>query len=92
MKHNYGQLRDRADRIARMIMDRARSVGKEANCGPIPMMWHNAMVSLEYGQPWREVDYKKLRKARWLEEKSHEPYRIVDRLYKRIGQQGFDWR
>lgn len=90
-KHNYGQLRNRADKLSRMIMDRARQAGIAAHCGSIPLMWHNAMVSRDYGQPWREVDYKALRRARWLEEKSFEPNRILDRLYKRVGPDGFDW-
>lgn len=79
----------RAQQIARRVatsrMDRARAACREAGLGD----WngctvHNAMLAMEDGKPWPEVNYSALRRAVWLEQKSFEPSAIVDRFYRRI--------
>jgi hypothetical protein len=74
--------RARANRIDRMLADRATQTGYAA--GLPRECWHNAMVGLHYGQPWAEVNYSLLRKAIWINEKRWELNRITDRLWSRL--------
>lgn len=91
MKHNYSALRARADLVRQMIVERARKVARESGLSPeYPFLHaHNAMVSHDGGNPWREVNYSGARKVLWLERKSWEASACIDRLYKRVGFNGF---
>lgn len=92
-KHNYNQLKNRADRVREMIVERARKVARESGLSPeYPFHHaHNALVSFEYGTPWAEVNYSGARKIRWLEQKSWDASACLDRLYKRLGYDAFTW-
>lgn len=94
-KLNYPQLRRRADAYARSVNDRARALCYEAGLSGelLGIHPHNAMVSLSYGKPWPEVDYKKCRRVIWLtDEVQWKAHRCLDRLYSRLGYDAFDWR
>jgi hypothetical protein len=79
-----------ADRTRQMIHARAikaycRAMGgtytrdsQLCNC-----VIHNSIIAFENGQPWKEVDYSQMRRARWLVQKSFEPSRIVTAWYQR---------
>jgi len=90
---NYGTLRQRADQLSRTIVDRARLVARQAGLDPnMPFLHaHNAMCGLEFGRPWKGVDYSLCRKVLWLEQRSFRPHRLLDSLYRRIGHESFDW-
>lgn len=81
-------IKARADRIDRMIVERARRVAAEAGLDPAIAFLHahNALVSAHYGQPWPGIDYSLARKVRWLERQSWEPGRIADRIVVRAFQ------
>jgi len=75
----------RAERVSRMIVDRARETARQAGLDPtMPFLHaHNALVGAYYGKPWPEVDYSKARLVKRLEEASWEPCRIADRVIDR---------
>ena len=76
---------ERADRISRMIVDRARAEAARAGLDPsMPFLHaHNAVVSFDGGRPWPEVDYKLARRVLWLERRSWEPGRLAERIIDR---------
>ncbi len=80
------QLGTRADKLSAMIVDRARRTAQAAGLDPsMPFLHaHNALCSQHYGNPWPEVDYSLARKIKYLEERSFEPYRIVDPIISRM--------
>lgn len=84
-KEQAHALRARAERLARRIMDEARAEGNAAGVDGtiLPIHLHNAFVSLHYGHPWPEVDYRRLRRARFLMEKADKPGRLVDAYLER---------
>jgi hypothetical protein len=77
----YGEVRERVERLSRAIVARARGVARQAGLDPsMPFLHaHNALVSLDHGRPWPEVDYELVRKVQSLERRSWEPYRILER-------------
>ncbi len=89
----YRDLRARCDRVRDMRLARAREACRLAGLDPsiIGIHVHNALVSLEYGKPWPEVNYHYARKARWLMEGMFKASDCLDRLYRRKGPYGFDW-
>ena len=90
-KLNYPALAARAEKHSRAVWKRAWKLAMEAGCGHVIHM-HNAMCDREYGKPWPEIDYAKLRKARWLMSKQWEAKRVIDKLYSRKGNAAFDWK
>ena len=82
----------RADRVARQIMESARKATREAglDAGIIGIHLHNAWCAFEAGQPWPEVNYRKVRLARRLVERSFKPHQIASRVtgraYARLAQ------
>lgn len=92
-KYSYQDLRNRAESIDRMAMQTARKLALEAHVDShaIGISVHNALVSLHYGKPWPEVNYSKCRAAKRQMEKAMLGYRIVDKLYHRLGPDAFDW-
>lgn len=64
----YGKLDKRVREYEELVLKRARQLCKEAGLDPnlLGIHPHNAMVSLHYGKPWPNVDYKKVRKVEWL--------------------------
>jgi len=85
----YSVARDRADRISFLVIERARKVSKEAGLDPqlLGIHPHNAMAAYKCGNPWPEVDYKKVRKVLWLLKRSFLPYRLLDSYTDRIWKQ-----
>ena len=81
--HDYGPLKDRAERYARMVRDRAEKHSRLAGLGNLGCQLHNSLVSRDYGKPWRGVDYHHARKAQWLLRKQHDAHRLLDKLYRR---------
>lgn len=79
----YHTARARAERTARMIVERARRTALEAGLPAQACfhMAHNASV----GERWPGLDYAKVRKVRWLEQRSWEPGRLLDRWVARTG-------
>jgi hypothetical protein len=73
-----------ADRIHVLRHRRINEACRLAGLGSMGCQLHNSLVSLHYGQPWREVDYHYARKADWLVRTSYEPSRIIDRFYARL--------
>jgi hypothetical protein len=82
----YRRMRDAADRVSRMIHDRAREACREAGLDPnlLGIHPHNAMCAYHAGKPWPEVNYSKVRLTQRLERLAWEPSRIVDQWYRRI--------
>lgn len=78
-------IRNRADRVSRAIVDRARRVAREAGTSPdyVFSHAHNAMVCFESGRPWPGVDYSKVRLILRLERLSWIPGGIADRVIQR---------
>ena len=67
-QREYGRRREMVERFQKLVNARARKLAREAGLDPsiAGLHAHNALVSLEYGQPWPEVDYRKARKVNWL--------------------------
>jgi len=76
------EVRARADRTRRMIIDRARGIALEAGTSTecVFLHAHNAAVAKHYGRPWPNVDYSKVRLILRLERLSWEPHRLADRI------------
>ena len=92
MKHNYRDLANRCEAYANSVRNRARKLCAEAGLDPnlLGIHPHNAMVSLHYGKPWPNVDYAKVRKVQWLiNERQSLAHQALDKLYSRIGYDGF---
>lgn len=86
----YPDLRARADAVRRSIWRRAQAATVAAglsNAGHL----HNALVSRDYGKPWREVDYSKARLARRLFDSQFKANRWLSALVERRGVYAFDW-
>jgi hypothetical protein len=83
----YRALSARAEASRRSRMVRARRIAAEAGVDPgMPFhLAHNAMVGLHYGQPWKGVDYSKVRLLMRLERELFTADRIVNRIYSRRG-------
>ena len=87
-----GENRARAARVRSLIVERARSIARDAGLSSeAPFHFaHNASVSAHYGRPWSGVDYSAVRRLLWLEKRSWEPGRIADRVngraYRRLMQ------
>jgi hypothetical protein len=81
----YSRYRNQADRISAMITDRARQACKDAGlCADLLGIHpHNAICSLEAGKPWPEVNYHYARLALHLQEKSWEPYRLLEQWHEK---------
>jgi hypothetical protein len=84
-------IHQRADRVRAMLLDRARQTAAKAGLDPtiLGVHVHNALVSAEYGTPWRGVDYALVRKARWLmDDRAARPGRLAEaaiaRLWRRV--------
>jgi hypothetical protein len=86
MTSRYQETANRADRISKAILDRARKACREAGLDPalLGIHPHNAMCSFQDGKPWPGVDYQKVRLCIHLINKSYEPSRILDAWTKRI--------
>lgn len=91
----YQAMRDRADRIRSMIHARAIAAyceafgGKPAANSHLDMcVIHNSLIAAERGQPWREVNYSKMRLAARLCGQTHAPRAIVDRWCQRVSRKG----
>jgi hypothetical protein len=84
---------ERAARVRRMIYASAVKATREAGLDPgiMGIHLHNAWIAYENGEPWREVNYDKVRLARWLSERQWEPSRLADRItgraYARLARQ-----
>jgi len=81
----YRAHKERADRVSRMITERAREACVKAGLSRelLGIHPHNAMCGYEAGQPWLGVDYHYVRLSLYLQEKSFEPYRIVERWHQK---------
>ena len=82
----YTEAAERAERISKAIIQRARKAAQDAGLDPelLGIHPHNAMVSFNQGRPWPNVDYSKVRLCLRLIERSYVPSSIVDRWCKRI--------
>ena len=89
-KLSYNALRNRADAVRWSIWRRAKAACIAAGTGDAGVN-HNALVSAEYGKPWREVDYSKARLARRLFASQFDAKHVLDRLVARKGFDAFDW-
>lgn len=78
-----------ANRIHAMRHRRINEACRLAGLGSMGCQLHNSLVSLHYGQPWREVDYHYARKAKWLCDTQFKSSAIIDRYYKRMIE---EWR
>jgi hypothetical protein len=82
----YSALRQRTERLSALIVRRARQTAQQAGLDPsIPFLHaHNALCGRHYGHPWPEVDYSLCRKVLWLEQRSFEPSRLLERIGARL--------
>ena len=91
--YSYNQLRRRCDAIAKIRNDRARQLCADAGLDPtlLGIHPHNAQCSYEYGKPWPDVDYHKVRECLHEIDRQWDAARILDRLYARLGYSAFTW-
>lgn len=73
---------DRAERIRRARWNRAMALAREAGVSE-PIHIHNALAALHSGQPWRNVDYKKLKRAHHIMRTEWAGYEIARRIERR---------
>ncbi len=85
-KARYDRIAGIAQRVSDMRRDRARAACLAAGLDPelLGIHPHNAMVSLNAGKPWRNVDYSLVRKTLWLIEQSYLPSRLVTAWDRRV--------
>lgn len=90
MDHNewlekYSRIKAAADRVQAMRQKRFSDLLHLAHIDN-PMMLHNAMVSLNSGTPWKEVNYEAAKLAYYLENSGWlwYPGRIVSRWDARV--------
>lgn len=86
MRYSYESLMRRADKVSAMIVTRQRKLSAAAGLNPmlLGIHPHNAMVSFQSGQPWRNVDYSLVRQILWLQrEKEFKAHSLVNSLYRR---------
>ncbi len=57
----WERIRARLDALDVALWERATSLA--GDCGRGRNVWHNAMIARDHGQPWRDVDYARLRHA-----------------------------
>jgi len=78
-------LHSRADQLTRSIVQDARNTARTAGLDPniCFLHAHNAVCGSDVGRPWPEVNYSLARRVLWLEQRSYEPGRIVDRILSR---------
>ena len=78
----------RAERVTRMIVDRARREAQAAGLDPtMPFLHaHNATI----GARWPGVDYRRARRVLWLERRSYEPHRLASAYAARTMPQAWD--
>ena len=87
-----GKVNGIASRTSRAITNRARQACGDAGLDRslLGIHPHNAMVSFRAGDPWKGIDYSKVRLCEYLIRKSWEPgrmaSRIIDRAWKRVTQ------
>ncbi len=83
---------DRAKRVSDSLIAEARRTAQEAGLDPSICFLHahNAMCSYEYGHPWPNVDYSKVRRVQWLERRAWVPNEIASRITSRAMQK-IEW-
>lgn len=90
---SYSKAKAAADRIRWAVHERCKKLAREAHLDPgmYSLHAHNALVSLHYGQPWKEVDYSKARQIQWLErEKMFAGTRLVESYVRNRLAKGYD--
>lgn len=82
----YRRMSDIADRIHAMRLERARKACSDAGLDPglLGIHPHNAMVSAEYGQPWPEIDYSKVRLCIRIMERLPSPSALISTWDRRV--------
>jgi hypothetical protein len=77
----YCRMREIAERVDRMRLDRARKLCAEAGLDPglLGIHPHNAMCCLRWGSPWPGVDYGKVRACLRMMRRQSEGYRVLER-------------
>lgn len=85
----YQNAMERADRISKEIITRAKKAALDAGLDPnlLGIHPHNAMCSFNQGHPWPNVDYSKVRLCLRLIERSYVPSSIVSRWCDRVHEQ-----
>jgi hypothetical protein len=83
----YRALKARATRSRISKIARVRRIAAEAGIDPGMPFVHasNALCGLEYGRPWPNVDYSKVRLVSRLEREIFAADHLVDRLAARRG-------
>ena len=71
---------NRAGKVRDMILERARDACEQAGLSRdlLGIHPHNAMVSFNAGEPWRGVDYSKVRLSLRLQRMAWEPSRVLE--------------
>ena len=77
---------DRAERICAAMRDRMSKLAIPAGLDPrYPAHHaHNAMVGLEYGRPWRGVDYSLVRQILRLSRRMSEVRQLADKRSRKL--------
>lgn len=68
------------ERIDTMRRERANALARRAGFCEMRNVWHNAILALQCGEPWRGVDYSLLREAIRVEESRIDVWRMRSRL------------
>lgn len=86
-------LKQRVEKLERRYTLQAQKLCKEAGLDPnlLGIHPHNAMVSYEEGKPWKNIDYKKVKKCLYilnvLRWRPYNLYRsLSEKLYKKINR------
>lgn len=82
----YQKMMKMADLIRDNRMTRARRLCDEAGLDSrlLGIHPHNAMNALRRGEPWKGVDYQKVRECLYVSSTAHDAYRIVERWDRRV--------
>lgn len=77
---DYCAVKRRFDAVTTSRLERARAVINAAGC-EMGCHHHNALVSLDRGKPWPEIDYKLARKGEWMLSRQYLGRDVLDRAY-----------
>lgn len=83
MTTNWKRARMIAERIDRMLCERASKLGAIAGLGGQRNVWANAMMSFAQGSPWREVNYRALREAIHIDGRRQRAYDLEHAIWRR---------
>jgi hypothetical protein len=79
-KAKINEIHERIAAVDQSRRERANDLARRAGLDEARNVWHNAILSLQCGTPWRGVDYSLLRAAIRVEESRLDVSRLRSRL------------